>query len=130
MATKTTRRTLSILNEMPPFPEGWYFVAHREELLRQKLIEKVWMGQEIVPRNEHRHTSAYAPFGVGTHACGGSGWSRIQMAANLLLIARHLELELVPRNYQFKPSPLPKVSPNKKFKFRVAGHRHPLEPAG
>ncbi|MDE2793656.1 MAG: Rieske 2Fe-2S domain-containing protein [Gemmatimonadota bacterium] len=48
MATKTTRRKLSILNEMPPFPEGWYFVAKREDLLRRKLIERVWMGQEIV----------------------------------------------------------------------------------
>ena len=47
------------------------------------------------PRNEHRQNGAYAPFGVGTHVCGGQGWTRLQMAANLLLIARHLDLELV-----------------------------------
>ena len=82
------------------------------------------------PRNEHMQTSAYVPFGVGTHVCGGSGWTRIQMAANMLLIARHLDLELVPRNYRLKVSKLPKVSPNKRFKFRVVGHRHSLEPAG
>ena len=78
------------------------------------------------PRNEHRQTGAYVPFGVGTHVCGGSGWTQMQMAANLLLIARHLELELVPRDYRLKVSPLPKVSPAKSFKFRVTGHRHPL----
>ena len=48
MATKTTKRKLSILNETPPFPEGWYFVANRKDLLRRRLIEKVWMGEEIV----------------------------------------------------------------------------------
>ena len=81
------------------------------------------------PRNEYRQTGAYVPFGVGTHVCGGQGWSRLQMAANLLLIARHLELELVPRDYRLKLSSLPKVCPDKNFKFRVTGHRHPLEPA-
>ena len=81
------------------------------------------------PRNEHRQTGAYAPFGVGTHICGGQRWTQFQMVANLLLIARHLELELVPADYQLKLSPLPKTSPNRKFKFRVTGLRHPLAPA-
>ncbi len=31
-----------------PFPEGWYFVASRRELLRARLIEKTWMGENIV----------------------------------------------------------------------------------
>ena len=81
------------------------------------------------PRNEHRQTGAYVPFGVGTHVCGGQGWTRFQMAANLLLVARHLELELVPRDYRLKLSSLPKTCPDRNFKFRVTGHRHPLEPA-
>ena len=81
------------------------------------------------PRNEHKHegVNAYAPFGVGTHTCGGARWTELQMAANLLLIARHLELELAPRDYQLKLSPLPKTSPDKRFKFRVTGHRYPIE---
>ena len=33
---------------LPPFPEGWYFVATRDELRKKKLIEKTWMGQDIV----------------------------------------------------------------------------------
>ena len=83
------------------------------------------------PRNEHKHegANAYAPFGVGTHVCGGARWTELQMAANLLLIARHLELELVPKDYQLKLDPLPKTSPDKSFKFRVTGHRHPIESA-
>ena len=33
---------------LPPFPEGWYFVASRASLRKRKLIEKTWMGEEIV----------------------------------------------------------------------------------
>lgn len=89
--------------------------------------EKFDIDRFAEPRSEHRQTGAYAPFGVGTHMCGGSRWTELQLVANLLLIARHLELELVPRDYQLKLSPLPKVSANRKFKFRVTGYRHPLE---
>ena len=34
--------------ELPPFPEGWYFLATRESILREGLIEKQWMGEEVV----------------------------------------------------------------------------------
>ncbi len=81
------------------------------------------------PRNEHRQSGAYAPFGVGTHVCGGALWTELQLTLNLLLIARHLELELVPANYKLKISPFPKLSPGKSFKFRVVRHRHPLKAA-
>ncbi len=82
------------------------------------------------PRNEHRQASGvYVPFGVGTHMCGGARWTELQMAVNLLLIARHLELEMVPADYKLKINPLPKLSPNRKFRFRVARHRYPIEKA-
>ena len=31
-----------------PFPEGWYFVASRQALLKSKLIRKTWMGEEVI----------------------------------------------------------------------------------
>jgi len=31
-----------------PFPEGWYFVASRDEIRRRSLVEKTWLGREIV----------------------------------------------------------------------------------
>ena len=31
-----------------PFPDGWYFVASRHALGKQTLIERTWLGQEIV----------------------------------------------------------------------------------
>ena len=48
MATTITGARLLPGDELPPFPEGWYFVARRDDLGRHKLIEKTWMGEEIV----------------------------------------------------------------------------------
>ena len=31
-----------------PFPEGWYFVADRRSIMKQTLIQKRWLGQDIV----------------------------------------------------------------------------------
>ena len=33
---------------LSPFPEGWYFVASRQSILKAKLIEKTWLGERIV----------------------------------------------------------------------------------
>lgn len=78
------------------------------------------------PRNEHGKRGAYQPFGVGTHACLGQRFTELMMVAELLLVAHHLELEMVPTDYKLKLSPLPKFSPNKKFRFRVKRIRHPF----
>ena len=42
------RPATSAADHLPPFPEGWYLVTTRQTLLREKLIEKTWMGEEIV----------------------------------------------------------------------------------
>ena len=31
-----------------PFPEGWYFVASRQEVQKAGLIQRTWMGETIV----------------------------------------------------------------------------------
>lgn len=31
-----------------PYPEGWYFIAARKTIERKKLIQKTWMGEQIV----------------------------------------------------------------------------------
>ena len=31
-----------------PFPEGWYFVADRRSIVKRTLIQKQWLGQDIV----------------------------------------------------------------------------------
>ena len=39
---------MNSMDELPAFPEGWYFVIIRASILREKLIEKTWLGEEIV----------------------------------------------------------------------------------
>ena len=77
-------------------------------------------------REEHRKRGAFYPFGLGTHTCLGSRFTELILVANLLLVAHHCDLEIVPKDYQLKLSPLPKFSPDKRFKFRVKSLRKPL----
>ena len=88
--------------------------------------EKFDIERYAPPRLEHRNSAVYAPFGIGTHTCMGSRWTELQLAANVLLIARHLNLELTPSNYKLKLNPFPKMSPNRNFKFKVSAVRHAL----
>ena len=44
-----TRRREPASDQLPsPFPEGWYFIASRQALIKAKLIRKTWMGEDIV----------------------------------------------------------------------------------
>ena len=45
----TTRRAEPDNVQLPsPFPEGWYFVASRKAIQKARLIQKIWMGENII----------------------------------------------------------------------------------
>ena len=46
--TTRSNRTSTYSEALPPFPEGWYYIGNRAAIERAKLIEKTWMGEEIV----------------------------------------------------------------------------------
>ena len=75
---------------------------------------------------ERMAPGAYAPYGLGTHTCLGHRWLELQMVVNLLVIAHHLELEMLPANYKMRINPFPTAAPSKKLKFRVAKVRNPV----
>ena len=77
-------------------------------------------------REEHLAHGAYAPYGLGTHHCLGHQWVELQMAVNLLLIAYHVRLEMVPANYTLGINPFPTAAPDRKLKFRVAEINNPV----
>ena len=77
-------------------------------------------------RAEHLQPGAYAPYGLGTHVCLGHRFLELQIAVNLLLIAHHVKLEMLPEGYQLAVNPFPTSAPTQKLKFRVAEVRNPL----
>ena len=77
-------------------------------------------------RREDMIPGAYVPYGLGTHTCLGHRWLELQMVVNLLVIAHHLELEMLPANYKMRINPFPTAAPSKKLKFRVARVRNPV----
>ena len=79
------------------------------------------------PRNEHC-SPGYAPYGLGTHRCLGFQWVELQLLVNLLLVAHHFQLEVMPTDFQLRFNPFPSMSPSKKLKFIIAGQRHDLPP--
>lgn len=77
-------------------------------------------------RREHMEPGAYAPYGLGTHTCLGHRWLELQMVVNLLLIAHHVELQMLPANYEMRMNPFPTSAPRKKLQFRIAKVRNPV----
>ena len=78
-------------------------------------------------REEHMAPGAYAPYGLGTHTCLGHRWVELQIAVNLMLIAHHVKLEIVPENYRLGINPFPTSAPDRKLKFRVTEIRNPVQ---
>ena len=74
----------------------------------------------LPPLDAHRDPG-YAPYGLGTHRCLGARWMDLQLAVNVLMIARYFTLEVSPASYvdALKFSPLPSMKPSAKLKFRV-----------
>ena len=81
----------------------------------------------VPPRSEHLGPG-YAPFGLGTHTCLGNRWMELQLAVNVLMIARHFTFEISPEKYKdrLKISPLPSLKPHKKLKLVVTERRGDL----
>ena len=97
---------------------------YAEDLYRDPLTFDI--DRYLPDRAEHLQAGAYAPYGLGTHMCLGHRWVELQMAVNILLIAYHLQLEVVPGNYRMGINPFPTLAPNKKLKFRVAQIPNPV----
>ena len=77
-------------------------------------------------RREHMTPGSYVPYGLGTHTCLGHRWLELQLVVNLLLIAHHVELQMLPADYKMRINPFPTSAPSKKLKFRVAKVRNPV----
>ncbi|UBV41698.1 cytochrome P450 [Deinococcus taeanensis] len=74
-------------------------------------------------RMEHRRPGVFAPYGVGTHVCAGSGMAEGLILLNLAAILRTLDLEGDP-TYQLREVARPTASPDDRLTLRVRSVRH------
>ncbi len=80
-------------------------------------------------RAEHKQPGAYAPYGLGTHTCLGQRQMELQLIVNIMLLAYHFKMELVPKDRELKINPFPSSAPRKNIKFRITGIRNPVSVA-
>ena len=73
---------MSCIDDLPPYPEGWYFVATRKSIQREKLIERTWLGEAIIAWCDEEgricvadsacpHLGSYLGPEVGGQVCNG-----------------------------------------------------------
>ena len=74
------------------------------------------------PREEHRQSGAYMPYGVGTHRCLGEHLADFVATTAMATLLHDVELELHPRGSTLtsrKIKKLPSRRPGKSFRFRL-----------
>ena len=91
----TRRRPVVYTSTLDPFPEGWYYVASRSELLKSRLIQKTWMGEnEIVWCDDSGRVcvaEATCPH-LGADPGAGRWWPHSRWTAGLSLPRVHVRL--------------------------------------
>lgn len=78
------------------------------------------------PRNEHKQSWAYMPYGLGTHRCLGGYLAEFLMKAAMATILHDTEIVLDPPHYTLSDRNihfLPTRHPKKSFKFRLVRRR-------
>ena len=71
----------------------------------------------LLDRAEHRQPGAYAPYDLGTHTCLGQRQTELQLTANIMLLAYHFKMELVPKERELIFNPFPTCAPRKTSSF-------------
>ena len=75
------------------------------------------------PRNEHRQSAMYAPFGLGPHTCAGNKLAEVLLMTTIASLLRYIEFEPFPENHvvKFTSAPIPGLA--KKSTFRIKKFR-------
>ena len=47
-STSTATQTIAVYGDSLPLPEGWFFIATRKEIEKDRLLEKKWLDDDIV----------------------------------------------------------------------------------
>lgn len=76
-------------------------------------------------RCEHRRPHAFAPFGLGSHACAARGYSQALSSMVVAGLVRAVRMRLEPEGYEIRLWAVPNPIPEARFRFRVVESRTP-----
>ncbi len=82
--------------------------------------ERFDIDRYLPERAEHMKSGAYAPFGLGTHRCLGSGFTEVCLALTLATMLHHTKITMHPSNYQVKMNFSTVAAPKNSFKIVVS----------
>ena len=75
------------------------------------------------PREEHKQSGVYSPYGRGTHTCLGKSLAEIQLLITMARIFYKLDMSLPSPDYELKTKTAPTVGPSNDFAIKVNGYR-------
>ena len=75
------------------------------------------------PREEHKQSGVYSPYGRGPHTCLGKSLAEIQLLLTMARIFYKLDLSLPSPDYELKTKTAPTPGPANSFKVKVNGYR-------
>jgi cytochrome P450 len=75
------------------------------------------------PRNEHNQPGAFAPFGLGSHACLGAGIAEVQLMVIIAALLHTFQLELDPPDHVLNVEHTPVPTAGEGLRVRVVARR-------
>ncbi len=70
-------------------------------------------------RREHMVPGVYAPFGMGSHRCIGSGFAETQLTLNLAAMLHEVDVTMHPPDFEMKVDNSNVPAPSKKFRISM-----------
>ncbi len=77
----------------------------------------------LEPRNEHRQSAMFVPFGLASHSCLGAGLVELLAMTTVATILYHWDLSLHPANYQLRRVVNPFPEPDRRFGVKLSARR-------
>lgn len=75
---------------------------------------------EFFPEPDRFDIDRYAPFGLGTHQCLGSGFVEAQLAVTLAAMLHRADFAMDPSDYQLTMDHSKLPAPSSRFRIKVA----------
>lgn len=82
--------------------------------------ERFDIDRYLPERAEHRVPGVYAPFGMGTHRCLGSGFAEAQLAVTIATLLYRADITMHPPRYNMKVDTTRIPAPSARFRIKVA----------